>query len=77
VYNHPEYRETIINLAHLYVNMGHKVLIVSDRTELIQTILEALTQRGVTTYEIIGATHLDDRLKIQEDIAKGGPCVLA
>uniref|UniRef100_A0AB37G4A9 DNA helicase n=1 Tax=Phage MSP1 TaxID=2801538 RepID=A0AB37G4A9_9VIRU len=77
VYNHPEYRETIINLAHLYVSMGHKVLFVSDRTELIQTILEALAQRGITTYEIIGATPLDDRLRIQKDVAEGGPCVLA
>ncbi|CCI88543.1 DNA helicase, phage-associated [Yersinia phage phiR2-01] len=76
VYSHPEYRETIINLAHMYCMMGHKVLFVSDRTELIQSTLAALEERGVTTYEIIGATDLDTRIEIQKEVAAGGECVL-
>lgn len=76
VYNHPEYREAVINMADLYCRMGHRVLFVSDRTELIQSVLQALELRGLKTYEIIGATDLDTRLQIQKEVSEGGPCIL-
>lgn len=77
VYSHPEYKTTIVNLCHLYYKMGHKVLFISDRTEVIEELLIELSNRGVTTHKIVGATPLDERKVIQQAVKEGGASVLA
>lgn len=76
VYSDPIYKSAVIDLCQLYASVGHKVLFVSDRIELIKTTLEALKERGITTHEIIGDTDLDTREQVQLDVAAGGACVL-
>lgn len=76
VYSDPEYKLAMITACELYCRAGHRVLFVSDRIELIDTILAALDERGITTYRIVGETDLEGREQVQKDVAKGGPSVL-
>lgn len=74
VYNNEEYRNHLIEICYLYWKLGHKVLFVSDRTELIEYVNETLSEFNVPVYKIIGST--EDRASIQEEVAKSPPCVL-
>ena len=76
VYSDPEYKLAMITACHLYCAAGHKVLFVSDRIDLIDTVLTALEERGIPTFKIVGETDLDGREQIQKDVADGEPCVL-
>lgn len=76
VYSDPLFKNAIVDACELYAEAGHKVLFVSDRTEVIKSLLAELDNRGIKTYEIIGDTDLDTREQVQLDVAAGGPCVL-
>lgn len=74
VYNDDDYRNHLIEACYLYWKLGHKVLFVSDRTELIEYVGEVLQEFNVPVYKVIGST--DDRAEVLEQVSKGPPCVL-
>lgn len=74
VYNDDEYRNQLIEVCYLYWKLGHKVLFVSDRTELIEYVGEILAEFNVPVFQIIGATG--DRGSIIQEVVEGPPCVL-
>lgn len=76
VYNNPIYRETVFDLCRLYAELGHQVLFVSDRTEVLYELAENLSDAGVSTEAITGRTSSSDRLDIMERIANGETNVL-
>lgn len=74
VYNNDDYRDHLIESCYLYWKAGHKVLFVSDRTELIEYVGEILEEFNVPVYKIIGSTA--NRGEVIEELSNGGPCVL-
>lgn len=54
----PDYQEFIAVLATAYADMGHKVLVVSDRTRLLTVCEDMLQGRGV---KILGSTSFEER----------------
>lgn len=78
VYENQEYRHHLIDKLFLYYRMGHKVLFVSDRTELIHYVIGILDDADVYTETIIGPTSLEDREKVLQSVKNhDGPLVLA
>lgn len=72
LYEDPVYRGKIRDLANSYALLGHKVLVVADRTELLEWLNE---DNLVPSFMITG--KIEDRLDIQDAVTscKGG-CVL-
>lgn len=71
----PAYRNLLVVLCNAYMDLGHKVLIVSDRVELLEYIEENIPN----SYKIIGNSStnaLEERTAVMEKVAAGGPCVL-
>lgn len=64
----PTYRKTILAMAKLYAKMGHKVLIVSDRTEFLQFCNDNLERSCLITGEVKGS---DERKAIMDSISNG------
>lgn len=54
----PSYQELVTVLATAYANMGHKVLVVSDRTRLLNVCADNLQDRAVT---VLGSTSFEER----------------
>lgn len=74
VYNDEDYRNHLIEACYLYWKAGHKVLFVSDRTELIEYVGDLLQDFGVPVFKVIGSTG--NRGEILQQIAESPPCVL-
>lgn len=73
LYENPEYRDKLKRLANAYALLGHKVLVVTDRTELINWLVE---DNQVPSFVITG--EVDDRKAIQKMVAEcEGGCILA
>lgn len=73
----PTYIEVIKILINMYINKGHKVLVVGDRLELLNSLYDSY--RGDFKYIITGQKEhktLEYRNKVLEDVAKGVPCPL-
>jgi len=71
----PKYRELVLNLTRAYIDMGHKVLVVSDRVEFLEWIHENIEG----SYLIIGqgeTSKLENRNKIMAAVANGSPTAL-
>lgn len=75
VYNNPDFRLHLLDCCYKYWKLGHKVLFVSDRVELIEFVQQYLTEAAVPSFAITGSTL--NRKEILEQIAQGPPCVLA
>lgn len=73
VYESETYRAHLVELCYLYWKAGHKVLFVSDRTNLIEYVEEMLSEADVPIYKIIGTT--DNRPELLKQISEGPPCV--
>jgi superfamily II DNA or RNA helicase len=56
--DNPRYRNLILNLAKAYRDIGHKVLIVSDRVQFLQDLHEQ-TERSIC---VVGTTKNRDEL---------------
>ncbi|ATS94082.1 putative ATP-dependent helicase [Pectobacterium phage DU_PP_V] len=76
VYFHPLYKRTLVSLALLYYKLGHRVLLVSDRTKLLAEIRQELESAGVIPYFIVGSTDLDSRDNILEAVAEEESAIL-
>lgn len=58
--DNPSYRKLILNLAKVYRDVGHKVLVVSDRVQFLQDLHEQ-TERSIC---VVGTTkNRDDLMK--------------
>lgn len=68
VLEQPVYRDQIVALANLYIAMGHKVLLVSDRISLLKDINERVRGRSVL---FIGETSLEERESYQLAMENG------
>lgn len=71
----PKYRELVLALARVYIDMGHKVLVVSDRVEFLQWIHENIEG----SHMIVGQGEtktLEARNRIMSEIANGKPTAL-
>lgn len=71
----PVYRDLLLRLVLAYIDLGHKVLLVSDRTEL----LTWLNEQVENSYLIMGqgeSKGLDARNSIMSKVANGPPCAL-
>lgn len=78
VYAHPIYKQTVFDLCRLYAEMGHSVLFVSDRTQIIEDIVDALNDYGIEAEHITGyMKDLSDRDEVMERVASGHTKVLA
>jgi len=62
------YRKEILALAALYVQLGHKVILVSDRVEFLEFINENVDARSAL---FIGSVGLEDREQVLEDMTDG------
>lgn len=69
----PRYRKTILALTKSYAKLGHKVLVVSDRTEFLEYIHTNIDTSVIITGEVKG-TEL--RAKILKAISEGKANVL-
>jgi len=67
LYSYPEYRGTIKELANAYALLGHKVLVVNDRIEVLE---DWHLNNSVDSYLITGNVDLESRLEIMDSIAK-------
>ncbi|QFR57715.1 ATP-dependent DNA helicase [Serratia phage Slocum] len=76
VYNHQYYKEAIRELCALYSELGHKVLFVSDRTEIILELTDYLNEMFIDAEALIGTTRLDERDDIMARVADGDTMVL-
>lgn len=76
VYRDPSYITAIRELCALYAELGHKVLFVSDRTEVLNSLAEHLNERYIETECITGVTELNDREAIMQRVADGDTMVL-
>ncbi|QPB12114.1 DNA helicase [Providencia phage PSTCR5] len=77
VYENPLYRAHIISKTYIMYREGHKVLVVSDRSELISHIAEKLESVGTKVHQITGQTSIEDRKSILLEIETDPtPCVL-
>ncbi|BAV81269.1 DNA helicase, phage-associated [Vibrio phage VCPH] len=73
LYEMPEYRDKLKRLANAYAVLGHKVLLVTDRTELLNWLAE---DNQVPSFLITG--EVDDRIAIQKQVAECPTgCILA
>lgn len=68
VLEHPEYRQQVLALCNMYIAMGHKVLLVSDRISLLKHIHERVQGRSAL---FIGEVDLEDRNKYQQMMEDG------
>lgn len=75
LYKYPEYHGTIKELANTYASLGHKVLVVNDRIEMLEGWHEG---NLVPSYLITGKiTDIDERVRIMDEIADSpDPCIL-
>ncbi|CAL9971377.1 DNA helicase [Vibrio phage D260] len=64
LYDQEEYRSKLKRLANAYALLGHKVLLVSDRTELLEWLAE---DNQVPSFIITG--KVDDRLSVQKEVS--------
>ncbi len=62
------YRDQVVALANLYIAMGHKVLLVSDRISLLKDIHERVRGRSAL---FIGETSLEERESYQLAMENG------
>lgn len=70
-----QYRSLLLNLAKTYIDIGHKVLIVSDRVEFLTWMHENIEG----SHLIIGqgeTSTLEARDRIMSQVAKGPPTAL-
>jgi superfamily II DNA or RNA helicase len=70
-----KYRELILNLVRTYIDIGHKVLVVSDRVEFLKWLHENVEGSHV----IMGqgdSSKLENRDRIMGQVAKGPPTAL-
>jgi superfamily II DNA or RNA helicase len=56
----PEYQQLLFDLSNAYAKAGHKVLVVSDRTDLITTLHERIPEESI---QVIGTTQNRERLR--------------
>ena len=71
----PKYKELVLGLAKAYKDMGHKVLVVSDRVEFLKWITENIED----SHLIVGqgeSSKLEERNRIMKAVATGEPTVL-
>lgn len=74
LYEDPEYFNTVKALANAYAKLGHKVLVVNDRIEILTKWSE---QNQVESYLITGNVDMDERLEIMDQVAESlDPCIL-
>ncbi len=66
LYKDPEYFHTVKALANAYAKLGHKVLVVNDRVEMLE---EWNKDNQVDSYIITGNVDMDDRLEIMDTVA--------
>ncbi|QHJ81456.1 MAG: helicase [Bacteriophage sp.] len=72
VYSHPIYKQTMFDLCRLYAEMGHSVLFVSDRTNIIVELTDALNDYGIEAEHITGnMKDLSERDEVMERVAEG------
>ena len=71
--NNIDYVELVLNLAHAQAKRGHKVLVVSDRTEFLETCADVLDNSMC----IIGSTDNRDFLGSGKDICFGSIKIFA
>lgn len=77
VYNNPAFKAHIIEKSYVLYREGHKVLVVSDRKELMDHIATTLKSVGTNVHVISGDTEIPDRVAILEEIETNPePCVL-
>ncbi|AFQ22277.1 putative ATP-dependent helicase [Pectobacterium phage My1] len=76
VYTHPIFLRTLTALSSLYYNLGHRVLLVAERTNVLLSIRESLEEMGIFAYIITGSTPLEDRDSILEAVALDDRAVL-
>lgn len=73
----PTYIDFVSNLVNVYIALGHKVLVVGDRTEFLNTLHER--HKSSASYIITGQTEhrtLEYRSQVMKDVSKGKPCPL-
>ena len=68
VLENPRYRAQLLALANSYIRMGHKVIVVSDRIELLKYIHENVTGRSAL---FIGETPTEERIDLQKRMSNG------
>ena len=68
----PIYRKTILALAKTYAALGHKVLVVSDRTEFLEYIHLELENSLIIT----GAVKGEERDKVMQAVSTGSCDIL-
>lgn len=74
LYAMPEYSGTIKQLANSYALLGHKVLVVNDRIEVLEGWNDG---NAVPSYLITGAVDIDERVRIMDEVSGlEGPCIL-
>lgn len=71
VYENPEFFQHIMEKAYVYYRLGHKILITSERTWLINKMEEFFQEAGIPVYSITGQVlDLDERERIMQEVAK-------
>jgi superfamily II DNA or RNA helicase len=71
-YRHPLYKQVTFDLCRLYAQLGHKVLFVSDRVNIIEELVEALGDAGVEAEAITGSGGtLEDREETMARLVNG------
>lgn len=68
----PKYCKLVASLAKGYARLGHRVLVVCDRIDLLKTVHNAID----TSLLIVGTVELDDRLKVMAAVSRGEADVL-
>lgn len=68
VMENPVYRKTVLALTNCYIQLGHKVIVVSDRIEFLKYIHENVKGRSAL---FIGETSTEDRVQLQKDMSDG------
>lgn len=76
VYYNPLYTKTLASLASLYYHMGHRVLLVSERTIVLNNMQEILEGQGADVWVIQGSTPEADRLRILKEVAEAPSGIL-
>lgn len=77
IYENPLYRAHVTSTSYIMYREGHKVLVVSDRTELIHDIADKLASVDTNVHIITGLTSLEERKRILLEIETDPrPCIL-
>jgi superfamily II DNA or RNA helicase len=70
----PDYQEYVAIIAKTQAAMGHKVLVVADRTEFLQNIKDIIGEKCVLA---IGETSLEERNGIESKLESGKASIVA